>query len=120
MRRFSTIEYFRRFGTSAGSAGAGSIVTRANVLIIVNDELHHLATALGGQDRTLTVLKHPKTPRMARVLLGMAIAYMASPIDLIPDFIPVLGHLDDLVIVPLLVLAARRSAPRRRDDGVQV
>lgn len=41
-------------------------------------------------------LRHPRTPWYANVTL----AYALSPIDLIPDFIPVLGHLDDLVLVP--------------------
>lgn len=52
-----------------------------------------------------------RTPWAARVLLGAAIAYALSPIDLVPDFIPVLGHLDDLVIVPLLVWLALRLVP---------
>jgi uncharacterized membrane protein YkvA (DUF1232 family) len=54
------------------------------------------------------VLRHPKTPRASRLLLGAAIAYAASPIDLIPDFIPVIGHLDDLIMVPLLIWLATR------------
>ncbi|MGJ5813674.1 YkvA family protein [Paludibaculum fermentans] len=40
------------------------------------------------------VRRHPRTPRMARVLIGAAVAYALSPIDLIPDFIPVIGHLE--------------------------
>jgi len=44
--------------------------------------------------------RHPRTPIIAKVLAGALVAYALSPIDLIPDFIPVLGLLDDLVILP--------------------
>ena len=47
------------------------------------------------------VLRHPHTPWLARALAAILTAYALSPIDLIPDFIPVLGYLDDLIIVPL-------------------
>jgi len=46
------------------------------------------------------VLRHQKTPVLAKIFLGLAIAYVLMPFDLIPDFIPVIGQLDDLVIVP--------------------
>jgi len=57
------------------------------------------------------LMKHPKTPRISRILLGAAIAYFLSPIDIIPDFIPVLGHLDDVLIVPGLIWLAMRLVP---------
>jgi uncharacterized membrane protein YkvA (DUF1232 family) len=57
------------------------------------------------------VLQDPRVPRYAKWLLGLAVAYAVSPIDLIPDFIPVVGHLDDLLIVPLLAGQAMLAVP---------
>jgi uncharacterized membrane protein YkvA (DUF1232 family) len=61
------------------------------------------------------ILKHERTPRVTRLLLGGAVAYALSPVDLIPDWIPVLGHVDDIVIVPALVWLSLRFVP---DDVV--
>jgi uncharacterized membrane protein YkvA (DUF1232 family) len=58
------------------------------------------------------ILADPRTPRSAKFLLGLAVAYTVTPLDLISDFIPVLGHLDDVIIVPLLVWLAIRAIPR--------
>jgi len=58
------------------------------------------------------VLKDRRTPRLAKFLLGLAIGYALSPVDLIPDFLPVLGYLDDIVLVPALVLLALKMVPR--------
>ncbi|HOW87076.1 MAG TPA: DUF1232 domain-containing protein [Candidatus Omnitrophota bacterium] len=58
------------------------------------------------------VLKDSRTPRLAKFFLGMAVAYAVSPIDFIPDFIPILGHLDDVVIVPLLIVIALKLTPK--------
>jgi uncharacterized membrane protein YkvA (DUF1232 family) len=52
-----------------------------------------------------------RTPWYARLFTGFIVAYAFSPIDLIPDFIPVLGYLDDLVIVPLGVMLALKMIP---------
>lgn len=56
-------------------------------------------------------LKHPDTPWYARALAAVITAYALSPIDLIPDFIPVLGYLDDLIIVPAGVWLLLRIVP---------
>jgi uncharacterized membrane protein YkvA (DUF1232 family) len=55
--------------------------------------------------------KDPRTPWYAKVLTGFVVAYAFSPIDLIPDFIPVLGYLDDLILVPLGIAAAIKMIP---------
>jgi uncharacterized membrane protein YkvA (DUF1232 family) len=56
--------------------------------------------------------KDPDTPVAARIAIACAIAYAASPVDLIPDFIPLLGQLDDLLIVPAFIALALRLIPK--------
>lgn len=55
--------------------------------------------------------KDPRTPWYARILAGVVVAYAFSPIDLIPDPIPILGYLDDLVLLPLGVFLALKLVP---------
>lgn len=56
--------------------------------------------------------RHRDTPRGARLVAFAVLAYVVSPIDLIPDFIPILGQLDDIILVPLgLALAVRMTPP---------
>lgn len=56
-------------------------------------------------------VRDPRVPWYAKALAASIVAYAFSPIDLIPDFIPVLGYLDDLVLIPLGVLLVRRLIP---------
>ena len=55
--------------------------------------------------------RDPRTPWYARLTAGAVVAYAVSPIDLIPDFIPVLGQLDDLLLIPFGVLLVRWMIP---------
>ena len=56
--------------------------------------------------------KDPRTPWYARAVIVAVVAYAVSPIDLIPDFIPLLGYLDDLLLLPLGIALALRLVPR--------
>lgn len=56
-------------------------------------------------------LKHSSTPVAAKITAGITIAYALSPIDLIPDFIPVLGYLDDIILLPALVALTVKLIP---------
>lgn len=58
------------------------------------------------------VLKHPQTPWVAKLFLGLAVGYLLLPFDLIPDFIPVIGQLDDVVIIPVLLYLALLFIPK--------
>jgi len=56
-------------------------------------------------------VRDPRTPLLPKLLCGIVVAYALSPIDLIPDFIPVLGYLDDLLLLPGLIWLAIRTMP---------
>jgi uncharacterized membrane protein YkvA (DUF1232 family) len=56
-------------------------------------------------------VRDPRTPLLARFVAALVVAYALSPIDLIPDFIPVLGYLDDLILVPLGLALVLRMVP---------
>src|SRR6267142_579979 len=55
--------------------------------------------------------RHPSTPWYAKLLIAGIAAYALSPIDLIPDFVPVLGYVDDLILIPLGIVLAIRMVP---------
>lgn len=55
--------------------------------------------------------RDPRTPWYAKLLVAGIVAYAVSPIDLIPDFVPVLGYLDDLILIPLGIALAIKLVP---------
>ena len=76
------------------------------------DTLRRRARALKVETLALYhVARDPRVPWYARLFVGIVVAYALSPIDLIPDFVPVLGYLDDLILVPLGLALALRMVP---------
>jgi uncharacterized membrane protein YkvA (DUF1232 family) len=57
------------------------------------------------------VARHPGTPWYAKLFVAAIVAYALSPVDLIPDFVPVLGYLDDLILIPMGIALAVRMVP---------
>lgn len=57
-------------------------------------------------------MKSPKTPFFAKIVSAITVCYALSPLDLVPDFIPILGYLDDLIILPLLILIIIKLIPK--------
>lgn len=76
-----------------------------NTLIQKAKALRREATAVA------LAMRHPRTPWYAKALGAVVVAYALSPIDLIPDFIPVLGILDDLLLVPIGLAVVIRLTP---------
>ena len=62
------------------------------------------------------VLRDERTPRLAKLLLGLAVGYALLPFDIIPDFVPVFGYLDDLIVVPALIALSVKMIPREVID----
>lgn len=78
----------------------------------VLDRLRRRAHALKREAHALYfAYRDARTPWYARVVVACVVAYAFSPIDLIPDFVPLLGYLDDLILVPLGIALALRLIP---------
>lgn len=76
------------------------------------DKLRAWARAVKRDVMTLWFARsHPGTPWVAEALTAFVVAYALSPIDLIPDFIPVLGYVDDVLLLPALIWLALRLLP---------
>ncbi len=66
------------------------------------------------------VLADRRTPLAAKIILSLAVGYLLLPFDLIPDFLPIIGHLDDAVIVPALVVLAVKMIPTEVLDDARL
>ena len=62
-------------------------------------------------------MRNKETPWYAKLAAGLAVAYALSPVDLVPDFIPVIGYLDDLIILPILIAIAIKLTPEHILEG---
>lgn len=58
------------------------------------------------------VLKDPRTTKLAKILLGLAVVYALLPFDLIPDLIPGIGYLDDIILITIIMLIALKMIPK--------
>ena len=98
--------------------GVALIVTSWGILIVLARRLppgtaKDLATVLPACATTVRRLrKDPRVPRRAKLAVAFAGPWIVSPIDLIPEFLPVIGPLDDVVVVALALRYAARRVPR--------
>lgn len=98
--------------------GCAVMLTSWAVMILLARHLppgvaKELASFLPDCVTTVRRLRHnPQVPRRAKIVVGIAGLWVLSPIDLIPEFLPVIGPLDDVVVVALALRYAARSVPR--------
>jgi len=99
-------------------AGAALLLLGWSVLIVLATRLppgaaRDLAAFLPQCATTMRRLRrHPAVPRRVRLLVVLALLWVLSPIDLIPEFVPVVGPLDDVIVVALVLRFAARRIPR--------
>ncbi|MCH8905724.1 MAG: DUF1232 domain-containing protein [Candidatus Heimdallarchaeota archaeon] len=73
-----------------------------------------------GEIKVLIVLvKHPEVPKKSKFLVFFLLSYIFSPIDLIPDFIPIFGHWDDFAAIPIFMALINRVTPKTLIDEVR-
>jgi uncharacterized membrane protein YkvA (DUF1232 family) len=82
--------------------------------LIVSGRRHHVRAVAGFVPDCITLFRRllgdERVPRRSKVLLGACVGYLAMPIDLVPDFVPVAGQLDDAIVVALALRAVLRGA----------
>jgi uncharacterized membrane protein YkvA (DUF1232 family) len=95
------------------AAGAWAVAIVGLLAIGRRTAARQLATLLPNLVRLFrALLRDPRVPRGSKILLGLAIAWFISPIDLVPEFIPVFGPLDDAVVAALVLRHVLRKAGR--------
>ena len=98
------------------SAGETFVALRLACRKVGRKTLSHLKERLEALNRQVATvffaIKHPESPWLAKMLGTLVVVYALSPIDLIPDFIPVIGYLDDLIILPVLIALTIKLIPR--------
>lgn len=78
----------------------------------MKEKFRHFARQMKNYVRALYLAsRDPRTPIVTKCIVGFVVAYALSPIDLIPDFIPIIGYLDDALILPLGIYLAIKSPP---------
>ena len=88
------------------------VVGRQGIAMPLLEELKQRARRLKAETFALYLAaRHPDTPWYAKLLVAAIVAYAFSPIDLIPDFIPIVGYLDDLVLIPIGIALAIKLVP---------
>jgi uncharacterized membrane protein YkvA (DUF1232 family) len=89
----------------------GAILVRGHLKVTVEKWKQRASVIKTDTYALYLAYKHPYTPWYAKAFAGLVIAYAFSPIDLVPDFIPFFGYLDDLIIVPLGIALAIKMIP---------
>jgi len=86
---------------------------KTNLFTKIKDKINQLMLNLSALS---LAYKRKDVPILAKITIVIAVGYALSPIDLIPDFIPVLGYLDDLIIVPLFIFISIKLIPKEIMD----
>lgn len=98
------------------------IVLTLNKLLFIKIKIRNLGEKMGLREKAKKLktdipvlflcLKDENTPALAKIFAAVTVGYALSPIDLIPDFIPVLGYLDDVILLPALIAITVKLIPK--------
>jgi uncharacterized membrane protein YkvA (DUF1232 family) len=78
----------------------------------LNDTKRRVSELLAGVETLRLIMRHPSAPPFARIIAGCSVAYLFSPVQFIPTFVPVIGQLDDLLVLVIAIGLVRRLTPR--------